>query len=410
MAFSTLTAAEAVSFARNQSNLFFGFTSPSLLEAIPDYSQFTPEDLKAGNSISLHSILLEIESAVKTMPIKTLGINGYNLSPRAEELVQQRLVELACAAIYNLPLRYQYVLLHDSVPMKIKMKGKKKHGRKASESPAEHQVYGSLIGVTSIIKAKPALTADDWAGLVFAYAVYTGDLTEQMFASIIKYYWKTKGLKEETFLEVHSVAIGDLKKICEERFKLLQECESENLKTLLYTPLSKQVRDALQAVNEHSIDLLVTKRVLPAEVQQWLWAYVGRSNSCFTVKSTKELVSALTGLASEFEDAKLRKSFLGRPIVSIFLKYITFGEDCLDGVKEQLLELKNWYAHASITDYGDLQLKFPELLNENSLLVLVSLQAQRILQANIILTEGETREDFVYYCLIWRKLAWHLSV
>lgn len=336
-----LTASEAAAFARTYQIYFYSAPLP-VLEAIKDYSAFEVSDLAAEQ---IKGTLLNIESAVRTLPIsclvKSLETIAFQLSEHQQQLIKLRAAELIEEAKSNPQLIYQLVLPYVDVfgesleavaaksasPVSAK-RAKKKKNKSATaapttssedkgsetkektfedlipkhESPSLHPVFGELVDADRIIAMKPILSPAQWKQLVFCYGLYTNTLVENIFASVVRCYAKFAPTQFSTFVMFHRLLIDDLAKIAADRVKLLRVCsKDDNLKALLSSPLSRQVRDALEAADENTKRLVENPDTFSPQVfQQWLWAQVkedfGKNNQApfpFRVKSTEELLTAL---------------------------------------------------------------------------------------------------------------------
>ncbi len=371
-----LSAQEAVNFARRYPKYFFK-ASPPVLEAILDYSAFTVIDVLLESEHCLEGYLLDIESAVKTLPTDSIGkaIQNakYELNPRQQKLIESRVPELLLQAKDDPRLVYQFALLYfdefDYAALLEELNFDSK-----MQCLAIHPSFGNLIKASKIIGMKQMLPFSEWKMLVFAYVVYTDTLMEQIFAVIVKYYPIFVGLKESTFIKCHQLMINDLKLICQERSKLLSSCSwDKNWKILLSVPLSKQVRDALEAVDLQTKDILINSKVTHCKIQQWLWAQASQLKAFpFKVKSTKEIMAAFKNCFFASEEFK---RFRGGHIASIFFNHIMFGEE-LVSLREELEEFFKNHANCYITNFGGIKERILVLKDFN-------LPIKRIMEASL---------------------------
>ncbi len=354
LAFTELTAEEAVTVARTYPKYFFQ-ASPVVLEAIPDYSAFSVADVKSELVHHLEGFLLDIESAVKTLKSESLAQAlenaNYELSSRQLAFIKPRIPELSHLALKDARLIYQFDLLYgEEVTFKSKAKKKKKSNLK-SESPSMHPRFKNLICAKKVISMKTELSEPDWKMLVFAYVVYTDTLIEHIFGAIPEFY-----LDREMFFDAQNFLIDNLNMIIGERVKLLSFGWSEDWQVLLAVPLSKQVRDALAAVDEKTRSILVIEHeVTPQKVQQWLWSQV--DFSIFRQKSTREIFNAFKNCFFGPGNDQFAR-FRGGHISSIFFKHLLFGETLIEPFAKELKHFFEYNANRYIEDFGNI----PELV------------------------------------------------
>lgn len=414
LAFPVLKQIEAANLAKTLPTIFYGL-SPNLLEAIKDYSKFSREHLEeAHNSVSVAG-LVNIKSAVLTLPseslIYLLDLNDFEIPPQTEDLVKKRWEHLSHAAVYNPQLLYQFLLVRGSIEIDdsvaLLVQPSKNDN---SDSPAFNLAFGNFINSKGIIEMASVLSEPKWKQLAFSYAIYTGVLMEQVFASIVyRYqYLARTGLTVVDFIAFHRVAIDDLKLILSERVKLLDVCKDEKLKLLLSVPLSRQVRDSLAGVDSSTIfNIVINFPTHPAALQQWLWAYAIQSFYSsdenrkrpfpFQVKSTREILDAFVEV---FGDRPNRR-FLGGHIGSVFISHLLFGENDLKDVQHLLVSLYQNHAANYRPDFGMLPEKLTELAGKNKQKDHVYSLAYGIVTAR---AELKTSKKYNDYFKLFRRL------
>ncbi len=367
LAIDALSSQEVAQFAR-QAPKYFWSASSEILNAIPDYSAFTVEDVKAYDC----GILLEIKSAVWTLPVDTLveamAKNHFIFGLQAQEYLKMRTNDLALAGLNDVRVLYQYFCLYfddkqfkvieaslakfTEAPSQKPTYSKKKYSniKKAEEveTPVKNS-FGNLIDVAPVKKFKDRIPLNEYKMLALSYALNMNFLIVILFNSLHG-QWSDfeKGRKlflepyiellqvpenllmfeegwEESSLKMFQLYVKDLKQILSERKKLLAEfSEDSELQFLLSVPFDWHCREDLKRALEPEQEYWCPLKARnSSDLVAWLWNLVFTdfkkiSDFPFQYQTTDETLKTFF----EFINKNNLSKFAGGLVGSSFFKLL----------------------------------------------------------------------------------------
>ena len=397
----SLSAQEVLHFANTYPTVFYTF-SPTILEAIPDYSAFSVAEIKKTIEYVNFFTFLNIESAIKTLPIDSVIYLMAHLQfvfpPTILKNLEHRQNELSLSALDDPRLLYQYFLvyfndsefksinfsisefLQNDSSKTVKAGGKKSSIKKSEDEigTSQNTVYGNLIDVNKILNfaEQKQIPANEFIMLAFSYAIYTDILLEMIFDSfrVWAQYVQSQAeflIRYEKYLSVPEYCsrfewneklafhIKDLKRIISARKELisafeLESDENSSFLHLLSVPLSfarnEELKSAFSSTHQLPSSLNSSS---PFDLATWLWSQLmtDYTPSVFPFKFgiTSEIVESF----NKFGDLVKCPRFCSGLVSSRFFEFLLQNNPTIP--KEILNHLLN-LSEPFVQNFGNLRI------------------------------------------------------